>query len=46
MPKKRPTFARMSLRVVPSKAGRLSEMGPERGMTVLFIIAGVGRGCR
>jgi hypothetical protein len=27
----------MSLRVVPSKAGRLSEMGPERGMAASLI---------
>jgi hypothetical protein len=34
--KKVVTFARMSLRVTPEKAGRLSEMGPERGMAVLI----------
>jgi hypothetical protein len=36
MAKKVATFARMSLRVTPEKAGRLNEMGPERGMAVLI----------
>src|ERR1700679_1262289 len=39
--KKAPTFARMSLRVTPEKAGRLSEMGPERGMLSYLIIGAV-----
>jgi hypothetical protein len=35
--KKAATFARMSLRVTPLKAGRLNEMGPERGIGCFLI---------